>query len=158
MSKKLEKLIYFIIFAFYMGLLIYLLFFAEEFGRSVTEKKYSYNLVPFKEIKRYIFRFKTIGLKTCIINLGGNIIAFIPFGIFVPYLFKENMNVFLIGIMTMITSLFVEMFQLMLMVGSFDVDDIILNTAGGIIGGIIYVICRKKILQNNSGQTLQKEE
>ena len=35
----------------------------------------------------------------------------------------------------------VETFQLITKVGSFDVDDLLLNTVGGILGYIIFVIC-----------------
>ena len=38
-------------------------------------------------------------------------------------------------------SLCVEIFQLLTKVGSFDVDDILLNTIGGVAGHIIFVIC-----------------
>jgi len=39
-------------------------------------------------------------------------------------------------------SLLVELIQLVTKVGSFDVDDIILNTIGGAIGYIVYKVVR----------------
>ena len=38
-------------------------------------------------------------------------------------------------------SLCVEIIQLFTRVGSFDVDDILLNTIGGVLGYIIFLIC-----------------
>ena len=38
-------------------------------------------------------------------------------------------------------SLGVEIFQLFARVGSFDVDDLLLNTLGGILGYILFLIC-----------------
>jgi glycopeptide antibiotics resistance protein len=35
----------------------------------------------------------------------------------------------------------VEVFQLLTRVGSFDVDDLLLNTIGGLAGYILFVIC-----------------
>ena len=39
------------------------------------------------------------------------------------------------------SELFVECFQLVTRVGSFDVDDMLLNTLGGVIGYIVFAIC-----------------
>ena len=38
-------------------------------------------------------------------------------------------------------SLFIELMQLITKVGSYDVDDLIMNTVGGILGYIAYRIC-----------------
>ena len=42
---------------------------------------------------------------------------------------------------SLLLSLGVEVMQLITRVGSFDVDDIFLNTLGGVLGYIIFVIC-----------------
>ncbi len=68
-------------FALYILLLFYLLFFSELNGRGLLNREHmSYNLYPFREIKRYIFHWKQIGLLSSFLNLFGNIIMFIPFG------------------------------------------------------------------------------
>jgi glycopeptide antibiotics resistance protein len=65
-----------------------------------------------------------------IIYLVGNLIGFSPLGFFLPVLFsKQRMfKVFIITVGLALVCL--ELAQLMTMRGSFDIDDIILNTAG----------------------------
>ncbi len=90
------------------------------------------NLNPLSEI----FRYK-IGTKMFNYNVFGNILIFIPFG----YLIGEYVNpkkIWPIIITTLVTSGVVEFVQLK--IGrSFDIDDVILNVIGGIIGYFIYV-------------------
>ena len=65
---------------------------------------------------------------------------FLPFGFFTSYYLKvDKMN--LPVLLTIIASVSIEIVQ-MAIGRVFDVDDIILNTCGGIIGCIIYYICR----------------
>lgn len=46
------------------------------------------NLVPFKEIKRFIIYYRQIGINAVILNLAGNVVAFMPFGFFLPACFR----------------------------------------------------------------------
>jgi glycopeptide antibiotics resistance protein len=81
-----------------------------------------------------------------ILNIIGNIVAFIPFGFFLPEINKKFSNVILVIFAGMFFSLGVELLQAKYQIGSFDVDDIILNTTGTFTGVIlfkIYVIIRK---------------
>ena len=90
------------------------------------------NLVPFSEILRY-----PVGSKMFYYNVLGNIIIFIPFGYIIGNYVKPK-NILPIVITTFITSLTVELLQLK--IGrSLDVDDIILNVVGGIIGYLLYI-------------------
>ena len=90
------------------------------------------NLVPFSEIMRYEF-----GTKMFNYNVFGNMIIFIPFG----YLIGQYVNpkkIWPVIITTLLTSGVVEFVQLR--IGrSFDIDDIILNVVGGIIGYLLYI-------------------
>lgn len=122
-----------------MVLLIYLLFFAESMGRT-QDKGYQYNLVPFQEIKRYVRHWDVLGWRIAGMNLFGNVLAFMPFGFFMPKLAEKKKNVFFIILYSFELSLLVEVLQIAFKLGSFDVDDIILNTLGGFIGYIIFMI------------------
>lgn len=51
-------------------------------GRTYSERAYHYNLVPLKEIMRFIRYRKVLGTYAVVLNLVGNIIAFMPFGTF----------------------------------------------------------------------------
>ncbi len=58
----------------------------EMLGRTYSEKSYHYNLMPLKEIKRFIIYRKALGTKAVCFNLLGNIVAFIPYGMLLPLL------------------------------------------------------------------------
>jgi glycopeptide antibiotics resistance protein len=96
---------------------------------------YSNNFIPFKEIMRY-----KITDPLFIRNILGNIVLFIPFSyIFtdIIYMICKKTNFFICTIYVMLTSLSIEAIQYF--IGrSFDIDDIILNFTGGIIGYIIF--------------------
>ncbi len=89
------------------------------------------NFVPFKEIMRYDF-----GSALFFKNIIGNILLFLPFGFFVSYLIKSK-DVILPLIICIVCSISIETVQLY--IGRvFDVDDIILNVIGGILGYFVY--------------------
>ena len=121
-------------FIMYLLLLAYFLFFAEATGRTFSERTYQYNLIPLHEIRRFWIYRRQLGFMAVTLNLVGNVLAFVPFGIFLPFLIRR-VRVFgktlLLGFQF---SLLVEIVQLFSKVGSFDVDDILLNTLGVIIG------------------------
>ena len=126
------------LFAVYLIALCYGLFFAELAGRGGYEE-FRYNFTPFQEIMRYIVYADRIGFRGVFLNLYGNILAFVPFGFFLPALFLgENHHPWLAVFLCFAFSAFVEATQLWTQVGCCDVDDVILNTAGGAIGYIIY--------------------
>ena len=102
---------------------------------------YHYNLVPFREIIRFFTYRELIGMKAFFENLFGNILAFVPFGFMMPILNKECRKTARIILLTFLLSLIVENIQLVIRIGSFDVDDLILNTLGGTLGiGIFHWI------------------
>lgn len=132
-----------VLFLLYLVLLIYFLFFAESYGRGYEERSYSYNLVPFLEMKRFWTYRKQLGFLAVFTNLAGNVIGFVPFGAILPILYRNARNMFKITFLAFECSLLVECTQLIFRVGSFDVDDLILNTLGGFLGYLIYLICDK---------------
>lgn len=90
------------------------------------------NFVPFREIFRY-----SIGSDKFIKNVMGNIVLFIPYGFLASY-FLNNKKLGVISILTVIISLTIESVQYY--IGRvFDIDDIILNLLGGIIGFLVFV-------------------
>ena len=90
------------------------------------------NFIPFKEIFRY-----DIGSHKFMRNVMGNIILFIPYGFLASYLLN-NKKFSVITILTVIASLTIETVQYY--IGRvFDIDDIILNVIGGIVGFLIFI-------------------
>ncbi|WP_042454832.1 VanZ family protein [Neobacillus dielmonensis] len=100
----------------------------EDFWRSN-------NYVPFKTINFYLF-LADVNLDIRIKNLAGNVFGFIPFGFILPLLVKKFQSLGLVTVTTFALSLSFEVLQLIFEFGSFDVDDLILNTFGGILGYI----------------------
>ncbi len=144
MSKRREQFFLLVkngIFAGYLAVLSYGLFFAESMGRTERDIV-SYNLKPFTEIRRYIVRAKTIGLPMVMLNLLGNIVAFVPFGFLLPAMWPkgEKHHPLAVGLVTMTFSVVVEVLQFITRSGSADVDDVILNTIGGMLGYVLYLV------------------
>ncbi|MBS7009327.1 VanZ family protein [Anaerostipes sp.] len=102
------------------------------FGRSL-------NLVPFRQI------LSSSGIGD--LNIYGNIILFVPLGIYLMFYMKKSKTVKSLAFI-FILSLFFESFQYVAAIGATDIDDIILNCLGGLMGIICYkflvFICRGK--------------
>ncbi|MDO5423886.1 MAG: VanZ family protein [Eubacteriales bacterium] len=130
-----------VLFLLYLMALGYFLFFAEGFGRAAEGRQYSYNLEPLKEIRRFWNNRATLGNTAVFLNLAGNVLAFLPFGAILPVISRYTRGLFRIGLLSLEFSFLMECFQLIFRVGSFDVDDLILNTIGGILGYLIFAIC-----------------
>ena len=82
-----------------------------------------------------------MGLFHALLNLAGNVAAFVPFGYFLPKLLKSARGFFAVLFTTMFFSLCLEVLQLLTQVGSFDVDDILLNCVGALLGYAVFSRC-----------------
>lgn len=129
-----------VLFLLYVGFLIYFLFIAEWYGRTEVAEEYRYNLELFREIRRFLTYREELGAFTVFANLCGNILIFVPYGFFIS-MASRTRGFFKTLFCSMGLSLCVEFVQLITRVGSFDVDDILLNTVGGVIGYIIFAVC-----------------
>lgn len=129
-----------LLFVLYIIFLVYFLCFSEWYGRTGVASEYRYNLELFKEINRFIEYREELGAFAVFTNLFGNILIFVPYGFFIS-MASKNRGFFKTLFYSFVLSLGVEFFQLFTKVGSFDVDDLLLNTAGGILGFILFVIC-----------------
>lgn len=129
-----------VLFLLYVGFLIYFLFVAEWYGRTEVAESYRYNLELLKEIRRFITYREQLGMFAVLANLLGNILIFVPYGFFIS-MASRSRGFFKTFFFSMGLSLCVETVQLFTRVGSFDVDDILLNTIGGVLGYIVFSIC-----------------
>jgi glycopeptide antibiotics resistance protein len=129
-----QRVISQLVFILYLGVLFYFLFFSERYGRTDISDEYHYNLVLFREIKRFYRYREILGMKSVMINLAGNVVAFMPFGFFLPILWQKSGKLLYVTFWSFSFSLVVETIQLVYKVGTFDVDDLFLNTLGGIFG------------------------
>jgi len=138
-KEKQFRLLGKILFVVYIVFLVYFLIFSDWYGRDVVMENYHYNLKPFREIQRFWEYRQKLGVWS-LVNLLGNIAIFIPFGFFEPMASRQRSfwGTLFDGLCV---SLLVEIFQLLSKVGRFDVDDLILNTLGVLIGYLIFVAC-----------------
>lgn len=158
MSKKKKKksqdstpLLRFL-FVMYVALLLWLLFDrSADWGSGLSyadQMRSNMNLTPFHTIGNYwkvVSRMEFTSLFWhCVINLGGNIFLFIPIGYFLPRLwpFLRNFFSFLLTCTLLIT--IVELLQLVTLLGSLDIDDLILNLFGMLVGYITCMIVHKR--------------
>lgn len=139
MKKNRHRRLGLVLFIAYLVLLSYFLFFAENMGRSPDARaSYSYNLVPFKEIRRFIVYRDILGYRAVFLNIFGNVAAFLPFGFFLPEIWRQVGRWYTMIVLSFTTSLCIELMQLVTKVGSFDVDDLLLNTIGGYLGYLLF--------------------
>lgn len=119
-----------IMFWTYLVALLYVLLFAE---RNVDGLN-GYNTELLAEIRRYIQYREVLGIKLVIQNLLGNVVGFIPFGILLPEVNQRYQQLWRTVWTIAAFSLTIEIFQLLTGVGCFDVDDVLLNAIGGMLG------------------------
>lgn len=146
----------------YLYLLVYLTVFKRLSNETIsmsTVENYrlgasfyfnnSVNLIPFKTIFAYINH--PPNAKTALINIGGNILAFLPLGILVPAILKGLRNYRKILLTALGASLSIEIIQMLLRIGSSDIDDIILNILGGLLGYAVFYLVLKVLRGNLVG-------
>jgi glycopeptide antibiotics resistance protein len=104
-------------------------------------QEYCYNLQPFAEIKRFIEYRESLGFGIFFVNIIGNVLAFMPLGFFLPALCGMRKKGILVVLSCFSLSLMVELVQLVCKLGRFDVDDLFLNTCGGLLGYLVYLLC-----------------
>lgn len=150
-TKKGIKVLFHILFWVYFLIAIRFLIFkypaaflksiADNWNRGVILSGLSTaNFVPLKTIKMYI---RYADRLNSFENIVGNIVIFMPFGFLVPFTWKKNHGVGMIFALGFIFSMGVELTQLISGFGAFDVDDLILNTLGAILGYFVYKIIKK---------------
>lgn len=89
------------------------------------------NFMPFRTIKMYIdYAYKLNSVE----NLAGNLLVFVPLGFFLPLMSEELQRFSEVFLNVFTFVLGIEVFQLFSAFGAFDVDDILLNCLGAIIG------------------------
>lgn len=116
-------------------------YFTHEYKRyTVREGWKEANTRPFSTIR--LFSSKRVSTENSYKNIGGNIIGFIPLGILLPLLFSFLRRFERVTATVFLISLLFETTQLVAGIGVFDVDDLILNTAGGMLGYMLFAISR----------------
>lgn len=90
------------------------------------------NFMPLKTIIRYVLSVRAIN-DWFFKNLICNVLMFMPFGFLVPF-FIKNKKLILVLLYGIIVSIIIEFVQWITKFGIVDVDDVILNIVGIVIG------------------------
>ncbi|AIY83428.1 vanZ like family protein [Clostridium baratii str. Sullivan] len=157
--KKKEKLdrvkeLIILLFGIYIIELLSLVLFpiAFNFGKGIVNRSPTVWLNPMDSI---IYIIKSNDVTGIIYNIFGNFILLLPLPIFLIYFLKEKIdNIKIILLICFCTSLGIECIQyiesiIIPSVGRFfETNDILLNTAGGIFGYIMYDKYLRKIIEN----------
>ena len=140
------------LFVVYVAILLWLLFdrpVAQDPLMDYAQKmRENMNLAPFHTIKSYWAIVKRMDFTPLffhsVINLGGNLFLFIPIGYFLPKLWKMLRSFFPFLLTCTMAIVLIELLQLVTLLGSLDIDDLILNLFGMLIGYLIFLISNKR--------------
>ncbi|AFR35067.1 hypothetical protein B739_0463 [Riemerella anatipestifer RA-CH-1] len=104
------------------------------FGRT----PYDYNIVRLTPLVSTLeFVQKSVLWQNVAVNIFGNIIMFIPFG-FLGWCYPKYQNLRILSLDFIVAITIVESMQYFTRLGVFDIDDILLNTFGVLLGYWIY--------------------
>ena len=144
--KKKKSVIYWL-FAAYILLMLWLLF-GQRMGVTAPGTYWEQvssriNLIPLHTITEFWNNLHGGGRSHAFINLAGNVVMFVPLGFFIPYVFRKADSFRHSMIYALITIVCIEIIQLVTLLGSLDVDDLILNMIGAAAG---FAVCRISLL------------
>ena len=136
----------------YIGFMVWLLFFngrGNDTGLPYWEQVLAnMNLRPLHTISNYLYVLQHSQNKDlvqhCFINLAGNVLLFIPAGLFLPRIWYRFRTFWKYLLCCILSIGLIEAIQLFSLRGSLDVDDLILNLSGMLLGYIAYRITHRK--------------
>ncbi|MDF2505374.1 VanZ family protein [Clostridium sp.] len=141
---KKEKILVglYILFFMYLCLMTWEIFIGPYRSYSGVRR---YNLYPFKTIIEFLLNASKYNFQVIFINLIANIITFIPLGFFMSLLFRRSYNLINMLLLYVFIITCIEIGQFILNVGVLDIDDVILNTIGCVLGFMVYKVVKSVI-------------
>lgn len=128
MKKTIWTILFWVGFVFYAGFLLWNILFKYvsplELFQSGRYCSRTLNLIPFHDLIEGNFNR---------LDVFGNLILFIPFGVYIKLLLK-NKGVGFVILLACLTSIELELFQYVFGIGASDVTDVIYNTLGAMLG------------------------
>lgn len=116
------------------------------FNIRLTNSISEINLIPFKTLYEYLFVNNTSvssWSSVSILNIFANTLLFIPLGLLTPLIWEKYDSFYKILTLGLISTCLIEFIQIF--IGrSTDIDDVILNTIGIIIGYTIFKLFKIK--------------
>lgn len=136
----------------YIGLVcsIFLIVFATMLFMLISfDSTHTLNFIP--------FNWNEIGLYQFVVEKIPNILLFIPFGFSVPAVYKSKRNIWKTMLIVFLTTFGIEFLQYF-MGRSADIDDVITNFLGGLIGYILFLAFNKLLKNTNFWKKFIKNE
>lgn len=100
-----------------------------------SEPGFNLNLIPFASIRMQVRHW---GEGWAIKNLVGNILAFVPFGCLLPWAYKGLRRLWKVGLIALASICAIEVFQYLTLLGACDIDDLMLNLLGCLVGYLVF--------------------
>ena len=135
------KIFFFIILFLYIPLFLRITF--VQNGIRIATKQV--RVIPFNMVFECLRGKKT--LKLLAVNYIGNVLLFIPIGLILPAVFKK-LTIAKVVLISLIITVFVELFQNIFGMGYADIDDVIMNVFGALIGAVIFSAIKKIVISN----------
>lgn len=153
---RIETAVICIVFAIYLLFLARLLIFSRvslsDLVNGFEAAERSINLIPFGSIMEYVRGDSDVIVRSAFSNVIGNIVAFIPLGAYMTLL-RCDKRIARILLLIFIASLLIEIIQGVFGIGAADVDDIILNCTGGLVGILGYRLLHLILHSENRART-----
>ena len=124
----------------YSGVMLWLLFDRPGFAEGIPywdQVRAQLNLVPFRTLRLFAGLLDSARpeyVRAAVVNLFGNVIMFIPLGLLLPLAFSRIRTFWQVLLISSAAIILVELIQLFTLVGSCDIDDLILNLIGATLG------------------------
>lgn len=133
------------LFGLYCACMLWLLFGRWPNPRAIPFGEYlstHLNIMPFRTIRLFgrllVPPVRPYFVRAALRNLLGNIFLFVPLGYFLPDLCPRLRKFWVTFLSATIIVAVVELTQLVLMVGTCDIDDLMLNVLGASMGYGLY--------------------
>jgi len=154
-KRNLFRILMGILFVCYVGAVLYLVLIERiihgnlsRFHGNIVQMPYLTQVkafiqpVPFRTIRHYMERLRQGSplRRFAVMNLAGNLMLFMPMGIFLPYFRKKQRNPFRFTLTMIFMISCVEIAQLFTLLGACDIDDLILNLTGALAGFLLFHI------------------
>lgn len=142
-NVKISREVGIYLFFSYLLIVFHLTFYPFQFIAPYTHVL-EMQWLPFKEILTQYGRTPKLAMYFAV----GNIVMTIPFGFFLALLFKRCRHLIVIVVCGLGYSLSIELFQMLFTNRSAEIDDLIFNTSGAMIGYILFSVLKRKLYSN----------
>ncbi len=114
-----------------------------QFSFMTSENELSVNFIPFKWLTG-ITELLQVGLFwESVKGAIGNVLMFIPIGFLLPLVWSKQEKFRVLLLSGFSISLTIEIIQLAIPFRATDIDDLILNTLGAVVGYLVYLLVKK---------------